>query len=380
MEKKNKFCLLPYGGLNIAPNGNITPCCALYAYDSKNIMGNLATDSMLEVFHNKKFNEFRDQHINNTLPKGCVDRCVKTDHAIIHRMSRNQILQNKINFQNLKIKTVDMGLGNICKLTCTFCNEEFSSSWAKLKNKNDQIFSFDKETTLNAAKNLRDVEHLFIKGGEPLNIPYFKQFLETLHDANPNVCLDILSNLVELPDDILQALTRFENLHIGVSTEATGAMYQYLRGGKKYTWDNVLDNIKKLTDKGLYAITPSTVLLSYNHKTWPDDMLIIYYQLRSIVPHVSPICTQLCLFPLEQNIYTLNLESRLQLIEKIKEKINQGLELASSDSIISELSKDITIDISKNDIIEKINYNNKMRNMDLFSITDNFIDSLNIQN
>ena len=380
MEKKKTFCLLPYGGINIVSNGNITPCCVLHAPDSENIMGNLAKDSILETFHSNKFNEFRGRHTDNNLPKGCVDRCVKNNNGLIHRMVRNQILQNKIDFQNLKIKTVDMGLGNICKLTCTFCNEEFSSSWAKLKNKNDKIFSFDQETTLNVAKNLRDVDQLYIKGGEPLNIPYFKQFLETLYDVNPNVFLDILSNLVELPDDIFQALTRFENLHITVSTEATGIMYQYLRGGKKYTWDHVLDNIKKLSNQGLDTIAISTVLLSYNHKTWPDDMLTIYDQLRSTVSQVNPIYTQLCHFPLEQNIYTLNLETRLRLIEKIEEKINQGLQLASLDSIISDLSKDKTVNVSKSDVIEKINYNNKIRNMDLFSITDNFIEVLNVQN
>lgn len=377
-----RFCLIPEGGLNVEPNGNITPCCALSSVDFS--LGNITTTSLSSAFNSKEYIQFRQDHRDNNLPEVCVKRCITNSNNASHRVSRNQQILDAEQ-QNLKqadqpaITTVDIGLGNVCKLTCVFCSPEWSSSWAKLKNEPDNVFSFTREQTMSIVEDLKYATDISFKGGEPLNIPYIDEFLNRLHEINPWVKINIISNAVECSDDTIKAFTQFENFHLDISAEATGNLYTYLRGGR-YNWEeHVLPTVKKFADLHKdFNITVSSIILLYNHQYWPEQMAVLMKQLKDIMgDRKVTLCTQICRTPNEQSPYLLKYEVRESLAKRIKEHLNDTL--FNVDDTIELLLRDVKLDTTKEKVLNHIQYNNKLRGVDLFSIIDDFTDLLNVE-
>lgn len=370
MTYENRYCLIPESGLNIMPNGNITPCCAT-TYK----LGHISTDSLSSIFHGQEYSEFREAHRRGELPETCIEKCVKLNNNFVHIESRKRMTLDaerrghKIPGQE-KLVLLDMGIGNVCNLTCTFCDEQWSSSWAKLKNIPSSIFSFDKETILNIARDLTGMTSISFKGGEPFNMPYLDKFLDILYENN-NLChIGIITNGTETNDSINRALFQFST-SITISTEAVGDLYRYMRGGK-YSWEDVLENIKQFKTYGCNKIEISSIISLYNYKTWAKDMLTVQQQITDIVDEFN-LSAQLCVFPNEQSVFLLNPDQRQWLVESILNAVSQGLKLDGTQAMIESILAGKKLDTTKEKILANIEYNNKMRGMDLFSIVEDFM-------
>lgn len=371
MTDKQRFCLIPEAGLNVMPNGTITPCCV-----SNYKLGHISTDSLASVFHGEQYTEFRQAHRQGELPQTCLDNCVRKNNNFVHITGRNNLVR-EAEYLNLKsanqekLILLDIGIGNICNLTCTFCDENWSSSWAKLKGKSSSIFSFDKDTILNIAEDSKNLTYISFKGGEPLNMPYLDEFLNIITSNNPHCQIDMVTNGTETNDRINQALFRNPaKTSISISTEATGKLYQYMRGGK-YTWDNVLDNIKKFADLGCRNIHISSIISLYNYTTWVKDMLTIQKQISNLSISVS-LGSQLCIYPYEQSIFLLNLEQRQRLANSIQTGVENGLLEYDVGNMTKSLIQGRPVPTTKEQVLANIEFNNKMRGMDLFSIVEDF--------
>lgn len=376
MNKQDKFCLIPEAGLNVAPDGTITPCCVLSDYK----LGNIAEDSLSSAFFGEKYQQFRQAHRNNQIPEECVEACVRRNNSFVHRTGRNKVIQNAEAHKHKepgqeKLIILDIGLGNICNLTCTFCDETWSSSWAKLKNKNSNIFSFDLETTLDIAKNLNGMIQVSFKGGEPLNIPYLDKFLNEFYINNKDCTISLVSNGTETNERINDALFKFRVV-LTISTEATGSLYQYMRGGK-YTWEDVLKNIKSFVDRGCEHIEISSIISLYNYTTWSKDMLVIQTQMRELGIS-SNISAQLCIHPNEESLFLLNQNQRQRLVNSIMEDVDRGLIIQGLEEMTASILAKRTVDTTRSKVIEKIQFNNSMRNMNLFDIVEDFTDYLDL--
>lgn len=373
-----QFCLLPEGALYVQPNGNITPCCLSTTPEDK--LGNIAVDGLKSVFFGEEFTKFRLDHRKNILSASCKHNCIDNVNNLSHRTNRSNMLRgyHAEGDEYTKLNMVDIGFGNVCKLTCSFCGPEWSSSWAKLKNEPNNVFHFSREEILNTVKDLSGVHYASIKGGEPLNIPYIEEFFEELYKVNPQIVLDILTNGVEVSPRIIETLCKFPNLVLTVSVEATGDLYKYLRGGK-YSWEeNTFKNIELFAKNGLTRINIASLILLYNHSTWPDHLFDIYNDLKSIMDKVN-ISTQLCLNPSNQDIFCLDKPARQDLVNRIAEKVEQGLPLNDVAGISKLLLQDRESNASFKEVIDGVDYFNNLRNMDLFSIVDNFTELLSVK-
>lgn len=372
MSEYRQFCLIPEGGLNITTQGLITPCCV----DSETKLGHIEQNSINETFNNEIYKAYRESHRQNLLPTTCKKNCVDRNNNFVHRQAKNDIIidaekSHRKHPNKEKLVLLEIGLGNVCNLTCTFCDESASSSWAKIKNLDSNIYYFNQETTLSIASELRDMRWISFKGGEPLNIPYFDKFLTIFYKNNPDCRVNLITNGTEYSDKIFSALFKFDTV-ITVSVEATGKLYQYLRGGK-YVWQNVLDNIKsfkKYQQKNI-ELNISSLLLLYNYTTWVDDMLTIQNQIDEIFPGTTIGC-QLCINPESQSIFLLSNEQRRILADKILHGVDKGLKLNNYEDMISSLIQDRPLKVSRTKVFDNLNFNNKMRNMNLFDIVENF--------
>lgn len=379
-----QFCILPEASIYVQTTGRITPCCLLNEKDDE--VGHLSKDTLSSAFYSKEYSSFRNDHKENKLSTGCTKQCVTEVHNVVHKQSRTKMINEHRTSNDAKIIVADLSFGNICNLSCTFCGPSWSSSWAKLFNEHDRLKSdivwpihhFDKEKLMSMADDLKDARFVSIKGGEPFNIPHLDEFLNKLADINPMVKMDMLTNGTEISDKHFKALEKFNRFSLTVSTEATGELYQYLRGGK-YTWSHVLDNIKNAKTAGADGIGIASIILLYNYKQWARDMLEIQTELKALNFEHLHIGSQICKDPTDQSLFTLKQSVREELVSDIKSYVAQGLDIQGIDEMYNLILKNNKVNITKDRILEKVSLYNEVKNMNLFSIIDDFTADLGVE-
>ena len=380
---KHNYCSIPFGSAFIHPTGKITPCCILMPHEWNSDLNK--GDTLEEAFHNKEFEDFRDVWRSGYVHPQCQKKCFDAANNTAHRTMKSEKIDKvlKGDTKNPKKLIIDIGFGNICNLTCSMCDEVSSHSWAKLKNKKEKIWSFDKETLIQTAESLKDAVEISIKGGEPFNIPHLNVFLDRLTEINPTVTVDILSNGSEISDRDIETLKRVKNLHMSFSIEAMGDMYRYIRGGK-YDFDNLFNNIRRLKDAGIYLedICFASIIMFYNHRQWDTDFIAMTEKFKKELDINIEIVTQICTFPGNQSIFLLKEDLRKDLINRIdaavdSKRINlrdwKGIKkLLSHDRKVYEGGEPVTREM----VYNWIKYMNLIRQMDFEKIVPDIMDDI----
>lgn len=78
-SKFNYICSMFWYGINIAANGDVSPCCSDVNFDLK--IGNLYEKSLAEIYRGEKMKQLRSAHINNRL----INYPVCNDCQILYR-------------------------------------------------------------------------------------------------------------------------------------------------------------------------------------------------------------------------------------------------------------------------------------------------------
>ena len=236
-------CWFIYKGLCIDQGSNIKPCgkskLTLAKYDSSDIL--LNDDHRKSSY--KLFEDNIPQECNN-----CIQREVRGLE------SRRTYHYDKFNQTKIyDIEFLDLTLGNLCNLKCRMCNPELSSQWIKESHlqdslnfkmsgfNNTKIVDLLNDDFLNFIKKCKSIRRIILKGGEPLIHPRLLDFLNAVQNRS-NVELQIITNGTRpLTTDLMNILRKFKSLDIFFSIEASGKMYQYIRGGN-YTFEQTLEN------------------------------------------------------------------------------------------------------------------------------------------
>jgi sulfatase maturation enzyme AslB (radical SAM superfamily) len=132
-------------------------------------------------------------------------------------------------------------LGNYCNGACVFCNPESSSSLAtefKRIGLIDQVpppaWCDEPEllerfvTDLTQSPNL---QYLHFLGGETVITPGFKKILSALVHAGlaKNITIGFTTNLTVWSDSVVELLTQFQQVHLGMSIETLTPVNDYVR-------------------------------------------------------------------------------------------------------------------------------------------------------
>jgi hypothetical protein len=145
-----------------------------------------------------------------------------------------------------------INLGNYCNSGCVFCSPDYSSRLAQ-EFKKLKITSTDPGVNWSADLELVDqfvvslsridqLAYLHFIGGETLITPAFKIILQKLIDAgiNHRTRIGFTTNLTVWDADIVELLTQFEQVHLGMSIECLTTMNDYVR------WPSQIDSVKKV--------------------------------------------------------------------------------------------------------------------------------------
>ena len=161
-------------------------------------------------------------------------------------------------------------------------------------NKSEQIIEklFEDPTPF---MNLR---YLSIKGGEPYMEPANKKILQKFIDLGvaKNVTLDWTTNGTIVDAEIQELARHYGETKWTVSLEGTGKLYEYIRGGKNFTFEQLNENLKQYDfDRIIIAVTIMTYNIAHLDKIWwwfeenkQDNWEIYFNNVVAKPPYLNP--------------------------------------------------------------------------------------------
>jgi MoaA/NifB/PqqE/SkfB family radical SAM enzyme len=251
-----KFCKSPWYHININNAGVLRPCCLFWP--RRPTQKNFITDDMniFEQYQNL-YDDVKEQGINHP---GC-GKCKKDEELGIKSRRINQEQKNSppegwINF-------IDIAFGNTCNLKCRMCRSVNSTKWIAdeqylqqngfpLQHQIHSKFELSQKQVndiINYCNSYPGEDfYLEVKGGEPFVTDAFLNFINGLSEGFKKKCtMRVFSNGTDISDEYIKKLSTFKKINYTLSLEATGELYNYIRGGDKLTLDDAVGTARKLS-------------------------------------------------------------------------------------------------------------------------------------
>jgi hypothetical protein len=225
---------------------------------------NIDKISPLEYFHTV-MSSTRSQLLNSELVAGCQDCHAMEQH---HKVSgrQRQLLKVGVMAEHFtaslpsntyhkdfvysanhsgntlrQVRDWHIDLGNYCNSQCVMCRPSSSSrladefktiglidalppaSWCNNPVLLDRFISDLLQCT--------DIEYLHFIGGEPLITPGFRKILQAVIDQglSEQITVGFTTNLTVAPGDVVDLLSRFRQVHLGLSIETIDPVNDYIR-------------------------------------------------------------------------------------------------------------------------------------------------------
>lgn len=257
------FCPLPFSHLYIKPNGTVTPCCRFKfnkhpkwnaIWSKSNIKDYDTLDDLLQ--NNEAHQELRQMLLKGEHVAGC-QACHVEEESSGKSMRTWEIQEwgdiDKYIDQVPRITNAEITFGNYCNLACRICASELSTSWIddtiKLKGLGYPL-SVNATKRVNAEKDWKEADFdnmkkIKITGGEPFLHPDFLKFLDKMIESKSadDLSVMIFTNVSFIPKQhILDRMTKFKKVRIGVSVDGVGSVHEYIRHNSD--WEVTKESVK----------------------------------------------------------------------------------------------------------------------------------------
>jgi len=232
------------------------------------------------IHNTREKKEQRRQMQSGDRPAGC-EYCWKIEDmgrdAISDRVYKSKIFTNedldiahRLDHNiDVNLKTLEIAFDRTCNFACTYCNPQFSSTWANnikqqgpytglqsdgrnhFTHTHDSAEPYKKDETNPYVEAFykwwesdlhKSLDELRITGGEPMMSPNLWRLLDWIEiqgdKMNPNMRIAINSNLgakQSIIDRFKMKLKGFKNFHLYTSCEATFNQAEYIRDGLNYS-------------------------------------------------------------------------------------------------------------------------------------------------
>lgn len=283
MKKTDKpGCIIPFNGLTLGPSGDVLLCCVSSAFPLAHIddIPDLQTFFESEIMNHKRSIQYSNEVKNDN----ACGRCYKNPHQTTwaHREDFKDWYNFGLN-EDLKIKYLEFSTSNLCNQNCVMCGPKFSSKWQNLSNELSKYgFEYgylptNRLSEANIKKIIKVLPHLEvinIKGGEPFADPTNFKILEELTTVNKNCRIEIISNLQNIPDNILSILQKIpkEKLSIGASIDGIDFVYEWIRGSNFAKTVDTMEKIYLETGHD-FSLNPVTSI----HNFFTGDKIANYF-------------------------------------------------------------------------------------------------------
>ena len=282
--------------------------------------------------------------------------------------------------KNVNPKTVEICFDNLCNLACSYCNSEFSSTWAKDVKKNGpylnmktgggHAYSSDGSNAMPFGpknegniyidkffewfKELRhDLQEMRVSGGEPARSPHFWKFLDMCE--NDTFDFAINSNLI-MPEDrlnkLIKSADKFKAMDIYTSAECLGKHQAFVRDG--FDWDLWEKNLRTAYESKAFRALHIMMTISVLSVFGVSDFLkkIIEFRKEYNDKKAFNMSVNILRFPSFQSINMLHSDIKRKLAQELEDTINensdwmQGHEINNFKRLVIYLRK---VDVSYED-------------------------------
>lgn len=273
------YCSLPWIHLATHPDGGATLCCVSdhrgAASRAKNYKPltylDLNNHKIDDIMNSDYYRSTRLEMLNGTVPKAC-ERCFQEEANGVRskRIEEN----NKLGFTEdmaraitqtdgtipVNFKFIELRLGNLCNLKCRTCNPASSTNWIQPYQKLQQELKFvthydrkinsdwteSDEFWSDLFEHSKDVELIYVNGGEPTLVEKHWRYLEELikRGLNKQITLWYNINMTNLPDKLINLWSNFKKVQITASIDDLDKRNDYIRAGSD--WSTVIANLDKL--------------------------------------------------------------------------------------------------------------------------------------
>lgn len=276
------FCSSPWLHMRIDSDGTFRYCRWMrkHGHPIRNTDYNIRQTSILEYFQ-KKLSNVRIKMLHGEIISECSDCYLMEEQKKISGRQK-QLLKTGIQlnefektfqssaFLNEFKKSANLNgdtellpqdwqidLGNFCNSACAFCSPLSSSKLAVEFKKLGLISQLPKkswadnpkllENFINILVNSKKLAYLHFLGGETMITPAFKKILRRLIEVgiNKNASIGFTTNLTVWDQEIIDLLSQYREVNLGMSIECLHPVNDYLR------WPSKINDVKKILEDWL---------------------------------------------------------------------------------------------------------------------------------
>jgi len=306
--------------------------------------------------------------------------------------------------QDIDLKTLEISFDNLCNLSCTYCNPEFSSTWSSdittdgpyqniqtpgastythsadftlpLNSKDENIYieKFFEWYNLSLKDSLQELR---VTGGEPTRSPHFWKLLEHCVDTKFDFATN--SNLImsdQRLNTLIEAAGRFRKFDLYTSCESYGKHAEFVRHGLKYDiWrKNLIEFATRAKYHSIYIMMTISALSVWTIVPFMEDILKLRRMFNN--SQLFGLSLNILRFPSFQSInmieekYKIMLAQELETFaEKYKFELteserNQVYRVASYLRKVDRAYEDMDpVENKRNDLVQFVTQYSARRNM-----------------
>lgn len=248
---KKSFCVLPWLGVYLQPDGVVRNCAI-----TRTKLGNINDQPLVDILHGEVNQGIKTDMLGDVFHRRCShcynlesNQKFSFDNVSNRVWYLKTVREKDLNFfdnvENFKLKMLDLRWYNTCNFACVYCGPDLSSAWASELNQPQHTDEQARKESLEYIyNNLESVEHIYLAGGEPLLIKENITLLTKMLEINPNVDVRVNTNLSILNNAIYNLLKKFKNVHWTISVDSIGQEFEYTRYGG--VWDTFVKNLAQL--------------------------------------------------------------------------------------------------------------------------------------
>lgn len=264
--------------------------------------------------------------------------------------------------KNVDPKTLEISFDNLCNLSCSYCNPEFSSTWANdikvngiyenmkteggqaYQNDGSHAYSFGIKNEKNFYiesffkwfdETLKDnLQELRVTGGEPTRSPYFWKLVDKCDNVpfrfavNSNLMMD-----KSRMNDLIECSKRFNQFDLYTSCESHGAHAEIIRHGFNYKgW---FRNLKKFTESAEYRriniMMTISALVLFSVTDFMDDIIDLRRELQK--PGLFNMSINILRFPSFQSVNVLPVKLKLKFADQFEEWLSTRREFMDTSEV-----------------------------------------------
>jgi MoaA/NifB/PqqE/SkfB family radical SAM enzyme len=340
---------------------NYTPCCRFL-----DDQGNFFSINHYSLKDYKKTNFFinLEKEIEYRWPSGCSSCRSEEENNII---SLRQRYNNRMSGKKDRLEFIELSTSNHCNLTCKMCNNDSSSKWQSVLDKNpelsknyDFIQNIENKEKFLIEKVLENLDLEFLKtvkflGGEPFITSEITDLIDFFIKKNVigKINFRCNTNCTFYPKKLINKLLMFNSLEIHLSIDGTEDLCNFIRTGEEWNIVSIVIDqwleLRKNNPKVKLVIHNTLQALNLHQfdkvKNFAKEKKIYFHYIIL----KNPLYLSLNVLPKEYINYLI--ESRLLTDEKminfaLNSKYNKDL-FEKFRSYIFETDKILGTDISK---------------------------------